>query len=545
MRSRGVNPGSANRRAAPSHRVLGGVLSALLVLGGACARPENDDPALAEAEQALTCPASPTDVNWARDLLITDVSLVEHARATSWSGIASNDYTDGTFHFGRLLNDLRGRDGNQQNPEGGADITYTPYELSEYVHRWLDEWETDDITNCDPVPGRPAVNTHIRNPWPKIAGQYDVYTTKDGRHVTRERLDMRNPPFRLMAVVFRNDLADLTPPRGHNAANDPQRDPPQAGELRIVYGLIDPATGAPKNLTVAFEYSLPAQTENDVTLWQKRWRQEVDGTTIGSTEWLNGVSRLVWEVTRNNGSRNATSSLYAGNPCLGCGQARPHDNNLHQVRTNDYKVLGATQEFREFRVPLNPSAGNGGGTLNHFYTHMTFRRKFQNTVKLARYLDSYCEHILAEHHKVPQDFPQKLGDTNDCAVLEPNSVQAGASYNDFSLWWNAPITDYATCGNATKNEVRHRFSRNTCNGCHGVEMGFRTDTAANNFMIRPRAVGVASTLSPFISSGTWSVQDPKDPTLTRDFTEMLSRRTKYRNVLCNGYTQPAYPTTWR
>ncbi len=75
--------------------------------------------------------------------------------------------------------------------------------------------------------------------------------------------------------------------------------------------------------------------------------------------------------------------------------------------------------------------------------------------------------------------------------------------------------------------------------------GFQTDSVANNFMIRPRAAGVASTLSPFISPGTWSVQDPKDPALTRDFTGLLSRRTKYRNVLCNGYTQPAYPTTWR
>jgi hypothetical protein len=68
---------------------------------------------------------------------------------------------------------------------------------------------------------------------------------------------------------------------------------------------------------------------------------------------------------------------------------------------------------------------------------------------------------------------------------------------------------------------------------------------ANYFDSYSRAEGVASTLSPFISPGTWSVQDPKDPTLTRDFTELLSRRTKHRNVLGNGYTHPAYPAAWR
>jgi hypothetical protein len=52
----------------------------VLVLGGACASPENDGQGLAESEQALTCPASATDVNAARDLLIT---VVAHLHSTA------------------------------------------------------------------------------------------------------------------------------------------------------------------------------------------------------------------------------------------------------------------------------------------------------------------------------------------------------------------------------------------------------------------------------------------------------------------------------
>src|SRR6185503_4939142 len=159
-------------------------------------------------------------------------------------------------------------------------------------------------TNCDDVPARPAVNTFIRDVWPKVPGETDTYVTRVGEvgtgttTVTRPRLDMTRPPFRLLAVTLRGDLADLTPPGGPGHANDPERDPPQAGELRLIYGLVDPATGAAKNFTVAFEYAIPARTASDVTQWHRRWRGELAGD-LGSAEWIDAISMLVWEVTRS------------------------------------------------------------------------------------------------------------------------------------------------------------------------------------------------------------------------------------------------------
>ena len=509
------------------------------------------DPSANDTAVALgsTCPRGATNVDTGRELILTDLSLVESPRANTWSGVRSDSaWSDGALHFGRLMADLQGN-GVQQNGQRYRQFPST----SAFVQRWLDELERYDETNCDKVPARPAVNAQIRNVWPKIPNEVDTYDTRIAQvgtgteTVTRPRLDMTRPPFRLLAVVFRGDLADLTPPGAPGRANDEERDPPQAGELRLIYGLVDPTTGAAKNFTVAFEYAIPARNANDVTLWHRRWRNELS-VDVGSAAWIDGVSKLVWEITRAEGARNTSHSLYPGNPCLGCGQARPHDSNLHQIRTNDYKVLGATQEFREFRIPLSGGAGqNQGGAPVHFYLNQTMSDRFMNkpSAKLGKYLDVFCEHVAAEHHKVPQDFPDKQGD-NCNAAQTANSVQAGRIDNAMNntSWWLADTNLFASCRGLSKNEIRHRFSRNTCNGCHGYEMGFRNDTAVNNFMIRPRASGVESTLSPFISPGTYAVRDPVTD-VKRELTELLRRKTAYDRVLCDGYEQPNYPKTFR
>jgi hypothetical protein len=498
----------------------------------------------------------PAGSDFEKELFITDPRLVDSPRATEWSGASSDDdWRDGTFHFARLMNDMIGRDGDQQGEDGAPPVEFEPYPLSTFINRWLDEIEIDDKVNCDVVAGRPRLKEQLRDVWPKaVPATIDRYRTRVGdstqgaQSVDRETLDVRKPPFRLLAVVFRPDLADLTPPRGPQGIIL-QSDPPQAGELRLVYGLVG-RDGSPKNYTVAFEYSIPARNEDDVTRWQRRWHSLVSSTTLGSDDWLNAISKLVWEVTRNNGARTSTN-LFPESSCLGCGQARPHDNNLHQIRTNDYKVLGPDQEFREFRIPITGgSQGNAGGAPDHFYLNRTFSARFLSTdkPKLANYLKAYCEHVAEEHHKVPQDFPAFASSDDDrktCdAVQTANSVQAGSISNTMDRehgWWDVDLDAIDGCGEWTKNEIRHRFSRNTCNGCHGYEMGFRTDTAENNFMVRPRRAGEASTLSPLLQTGEYRVTDPKTGA-ERIFKERWDRRLKYARTLRDGYEQPAYPT---
>src|SRR6185295_17183504 len=68
-------------------------------------------------------------------------------------------------------------------------------------------------------------------------------------------LDLGRAPFRLVAIASRLDIA--TSPNG---------------EARLIYGLVDPVSGEPGLMTVAFEYSLPPLgTANDRQAWAARW----------------------------------------------------------------------------------------------------------------------------------------------------------------------------------------------------------------------------------------------------------------------------------
>src|SRR5207253_8065700 len=58
-------------------------------------------------------------------------------------------------------------------------------------------------------------------------------------------LDLAQAPFRLIAIAGRLDLA--------TSAN---------GEGRLIYGLVDPATGEPGLMSIAFEYALPSLGTN-------------------------------------------------------------------------------------------------------------------------------------------------------------------------------------------------------------------------------------------------------------------------------------------
>ena len=68
-------------------------------------------------------------------------------------------------------------------------------------------------------------------------------------------LDLARAPFRLIAIASRLDL--VTSP---------------LGEGRLIYGLVDPATGQPGLMTIAFEFALPPLgTANDRQAWAAKW----------------------------------------------------------------------------------------------------------------------------------------------------------------------------------------------------------------------------------------------------------------------------------
>src|SRR5262249_22667447 len=107
-----------------------------------------------------------------------------------------------------------------------------------FVHTWLQEWEAARTVNGFTVPPRP-IHDRVLDPWLNASGG--------------SSLDLTHAPFRLLAIVNRIDLRDLS--RG------------SAGEGRFVFGVLDPATQTPLQFTVILEYNLPATTVEDVVRW--------------------------------------------------------------------------------------------------------------------------------------------------------------------------------------------------------------------------------------------------------------------------------------
>ncbi len=82
-------------------------------------------------------------------------------------------------------------------------------------------------------------------------------------------------------------------------------------------------------------------------------------------------------------------------------------------------------------------------------------------------------------------------------------------------FWNAP--------GINNPEARHKFSLNTCNGCHGAE------TQTIFLQISPRAQGQVSQLSAFLTGET--VSDPVNGQQRR-LSELFRRRQLLEGVVC-------------
>jgi hypothetical protein len=196
---------------------------------------------------ALTCSAVSTN----KELMITNLSVVNDSVRTRWTGSFTNA-SDGAWHFGRLM--------SQMAPAGT--------DASEFVRTWLRQIASDRTINGQIVPGRPAINDIIAA-WPKRA---------DGR------LDLTRPPMRLLAIVNRMDLRNLAKGR--------------AGEGRFVFGVLD-AAGNPLSFTVILEYNLPASTDAELLAWADRWHN-LGTLTLGSSEYRLALQRVTDRFARRN-----------------------------------------------------------------------------------------------------------------------------------------------------------------------------------------------------------------------------------------------------
>jgi len=203
-------------------------------------------------------------------------------------------------------------------------------------------------------------------------------------------LDLAQAPFRLLAIVCRIDLA--------TSAN---------GEARLVYGLYDPATGAPRKMTVGFEYRMPALgTSNDRAEWARRWH---------------ALGKLPYGEGFNASLQRLTDTFAQG-------------ASLSQLRTNEQQ-FGQFWQLRQWVLDA--------GVLRLAATPQTPDQSLNGTAPLARFVLDNAGALRA-----------------GTAVVPPE-LQGGASHA-IGAWVfkNEPRID---------EPLRHAFARQTCNGCHAQE----------------------------------------------------------------------------
>jgi hypothetical protein len=275
-------------------------------------------------------------------------------------------------------------------------------------------------------------------------------------------LDLSLAPMRLLAIVNRIDLRNLS--QG------------TAGEGRFVFGVVRPE-GDRMEFTLIVEYRLPASTQADVLSWARLWH-ELGSLKLGTSAFNAKLETL----TRRFTDRNAAPG-------------RVNGSALSQLRTNEIVLSGQLWELREFALTASG--------LVPAPVQLTPDNRFNGQTILADFINQNQAAILAEQHVVP-------------AAFQGQNFQAGASINLLQAW-SAP--------GIASNEARHKFSLNTCNGCHG-----RPETDTTFLQITPRNVGEEAALSGFLTGV--DVVDPVDGTTVRHFADLERRASDLEALLC-------------
>jgi hypothetical protein len=313
--------------------------------------------------------AEPTGchVSTGRELAIRDLSVVDDPIRTAPGGV---------WTFGRLMRDM----------------AKTPADAAQFAERLFNTWRTDQVVNGFTVPARPAIQNILFANWPRLS---------DGS------LDLDRAPLRLLAIVNRTDLRDLS----HG----------DAGEGRFVFGVLGPGNN-PEQFTVIVEYKLPAATTSDVLGWANAWH-DLASHPFPSAEY--------------NAALEALTLRFSGRDAA---PGRPNGNALSQLRTNDFSLL-QRWELRQFAISAST------GFLEPQGVSLTPDLSLNGSSRLARFINQNQAAIIAEQFTVPDQF-------------EGSPFLGGDVFNDL-VTWNAP--------GIQNNEARFHFTLNTCNGCHGPD----------------------------------------------------------------------------
>jgi hypothetical protein len=280
-------------------------------------------------------------VDPARELFITNVSVVDDCFRTTWFGPCpppALPATRGAWTFGKLAEGIFGTN--------NAGI------LHNRVMLWLNEWRFNKVVNGELVPARPAVQNLVINPWLAASGGV--------------QLDMRRAPFRLLAIVSRLDLRQ---PATSSSAQT-------AGEGRFVFNLLGP-NGTPTEYLLILEYGLDADDCNEVLTWANQWHNL--GTIPFSPAFNAALQAITDQFT-----------------LIGSSPGKPNGSALNQARTNEL-FLAAPWELREFT--LQPPGAPAPLLMST--VAQTPANTHQNTGLLANYANVNTPAIVANNYTLP------------------------------------------------------------------------------------------------------------------------------------------------
>ncbi len=331
--------------------------------------------------------STPCTVRPRRELEIRDVSVVDDRVRTG---------PGGAWTFGKLMEDM----------------APTPADAPAMVEAMLTSFVNQQTVNGFTLPPRSGAQRVL-----------------DSMRGANGKLDLSRPAFRLLAIVNRIDLNDVTAST--------------AGEGRFVFGFAP--FGQTLQATLIIEYNIPTGSKEEILELANAWHA-LRALQFPSEEYNAALQKVTERFTARN-----------------VAPGRPNGSALGQIRTNDFFALSPfAWEFREFHLDA------ATGMLAPATVAQTPDRSFNFSDQLGRFVLANEPAILAEKHAVPLSF--------EGVPFQGGNVDA----SDFFTWQVPGVSP----------ETRHRFARNTCNGCHTF-----SETGGAEFQVRPRFPGQEASLS--------------------------------------------------
>lgn len=281
----------------------------------------------------------------------------------------------------------------------------TPKQVTDFVIGWLSQWETVTEINGFNVDLRPSVRTNLICPW---------LNASSGTTDCTGDLNLDIAPFRLIAIVNHIDL----------------RKPGSAGEARFAFAALSAPTSDPlstsvfpQSWTFLVSYKMPVTTRKTLKEWADQWH------ALGSKACTTADDCEPFRVALNNLTNDFSRR--------GTLPGRANGNALLTIRSNEI-AIGFPWQLREFRYE---ETTEGQISMISSTVNKTPDMSLNNSQQLADFVLENQAAILAETHVVPKPM---LGGKADMDGVK----------------WAVP---------GVSEELRFKFAKNTCNGCHSTE----------------------------------------------------------------------------